>query len=67
MARPPKKPGDRKDADLRIPVTTAQKATIQQAAAIAGSDMATWARTLLLESAEGLIAAKQRPARKPKV
>jgi uncharacterized protein (DUF1778 family) len=67
MARPEKDPADRKDADLRIPVTTAQKAIVKQAAALAGSDMATWARALLIEGAEKVVAEKGRPTRKPKV
>jgi len=56
MARPPKKPGLRMDADLRIPVSTDQKALIQRGAVAAGQDMATWARPILLEAAERQIA-----------
>jgi len=51
MARPSKKPEDRKDVDLRIPVTSDQKKTITQAAELAGMDMAGWARLLLLKAA----------------
>jgi hypothetical protein len=52
MARPPKDKADRKDAELRIPVTDAQKAAIVQAAREAGEDMATWARRILLEAVQ---------------
>ena len=52
MARPPKNKADRKDAELRIPVTDAQKATIVQAARRVGEDMAMWARRVLLEAAQ---------------
>lgn len=52
MARPTKNQADRKDEDLRIPVTSAQKAIIQAAATAAGQDMAAWARLILLKHAE---------------
>jgi uncharacterized protein (DUF1778 family) len=55
MARPLKKPELRMDTDLRIPVTADQKATIQQAAEIAQSDMAAWARQILLNAARAEI------------
>jgi hypothetical protein len=51
MARPPKDKADRKDAELRIPVTQAQKAAIVQAARDAEEDMAVWARRILLRAA----------------
>jgi hypothetical protein len=51
MARPPKEKADRKEAELRIPVTEAQKAAIVNAARSAGEDMAAWARRILLEAA----------------
>jgi hypothetical protein len=52
MARPPKDKADRKDAELRIPVTETQKATIFEAARRAGEDMAVWARGVLLRAAQ---------------
>jgi hypothetical protein len=52
MARPPKKPETRMDKDLRIPVTAEQRATVNQAAGLAGSDMAAWARPILLDAAK---------------
>ncbi len=51
MARPFKDPQLRMDTDLRIPVTAEQKTTIQGGAAVAGLDMAAWARPILLEAA----------------
>lgn len=56
MARPPKKPEQRMDVDLRIPVTAAQKDLVQQAAMAAGMDMASWARPILHEAAKREIA-----------
>jgi hypothetical protein len=50
--RPTKPKGQRKDVDLRIPVTLAQKARIMEAAESAGGDMAAWARPILLQAAE---------------
>jgi uncharacterized protein (DUF1778 family) len=51
MARPPKRAEDRKNVDLRIPVTQAQKDLIMQAAGLDQLDMAEWARSLLLKAA----------------
>ena len=56
MGRPPKKEADRKDVDLRIPVTAAQKARIVEAVALDGADMAGWARAVLLKAAENRLA-----------
>ncbi len=55
MARPPKDPSERKDFDLRIPVTADQKELILQAAKLEGADMAAWVRPILLEAAEQLL------------
>jgi len=52
MARPTKRKSDRKDADLRIPVTARQKDLIMRAARLEGVDMAAWARPLLLREAQ---------------
>lgn len=58
MARPLKDAADRKTADLRIPMTIAQKQTVADAMAINGREMAGWARTLILSEAEKLLATK---------
>jgi len=58
MARPPKHPSQRKDTDLRIPVTLDQKKTVTRAAELAGQDMAAWARTILVNAAESLVFSK---------
>ena len=50
--RPPKDAGERKDVDLRIPVTGEQKERIMEAVALEGADMAAWARPILLKAAE---------------
>ena len=55
MARPKKKPADRRGRDLTIPVTEAERTCIKQGAAVVGMDMATWARPILLESATRLL------------
>lgn len=51
MARPPKDSSERKDVDLRIPVTAEQKELIVRAAQLEGADMAAWARPILLQAA----------------
>jgi hypothetical protein len=51
MARPPKDPRDRKDVDLRIPVTANQKEKVMEAARLDQLDMAEWARAILLRAA----------------
>ena len=51
MPRPPKKPEDRKDYHLRVPLTDAQLALIEQAVRLDGADKAGWARTILLAAA----------------
>jgi uncharacterized protein (DUF1778 family) len=51
MARPPKDPKLRKDADLRIPLTAEQKKLVMDAAALEGEDMAAWVRPILLDAA----------------
>jgi hypothetical protein len=52
MARPPKNKSERKSADLRIPLTEAQKELIARVARLEGVDMATWARPILLQVAQ---------------
>jgi uncharacterized protein (DUF1778 family) len=53
--RPRKEPGERKDVDLRIPVTSEQKEVISRAARLTGDDMAGWARPILLRAAQELL------------
>lgn len=53
--RPPKKPAERKDETLRIPVTVGQKAAITKAAEKTGEDFAAWARTVLLAEADRVL------------
>ena len=52
MARPLKDPSERKTVDVRIPVTEEQKRMILEAAASDQSDVATWARPIILGAAE---------------
>jgi hypothetical protein len=59
--RPPKKKAERKDVDLRIPVTADQKALVNKAAALERIDMAAWARPLLLQAARDAIDRHERP------
>jgi uncharacterized protein (DUF1778 family) len=68
MARPFKEPGERKDVDLRIPVTAEQKELVAQAAKKAGADMAAWVRPLILAEAARVLAKPPavRGARTPK-
>lgn len=52
--RPPKDPLDRKDYDLRIPVTTWDRDFLRDTADILGLDFAAWARQTLLNEANRL-------------
>jgi hypothetical protein len=52
MARPRKEPGERKDYHLRVPLTDAQHALIEQAVKLEDQDKAAWARAVLLEAAK---------------
>jgi len=51
MGRPPKNKAERKNVDLRIPVTADQKELVAEAARREGADMAAWARPILLRAA----------------
>lgn len=55
MARPPKPAKERKDSDLRIPVTSEQKDVVMAAARAEGLDMAAWARQLLVREARAAL------------
>lgn len=52
MARPQKKPEDRKDYHLRIPLNAEQRQVIAEAAELSQLDMAGWARAILLRAAK---------------
>ena len=52
MGRPPKKPRDRKTASMKLPMTDAEKAQIEQAAQSKGAKPVTWARDTLLKAAK---------------
>lgn len=56
MPRPLKNGRLRMDTDLRIPVTSEQKALIQQATADEAEGMAAWARAVLLLAAKRKVA-----------
>jgi hypothetical protein len=56
MARPRKKPEDRKDYHLRVPLTDGQHALIEEAVNLADQDKAAWARAVLLDAARKHIA-----------
>jgi hypothetical protein len=49
--RPPKKPSERKNRSLRVPVTAAQKELIGRAVESLGIDFAAWARAMMLAEA----------------
>ena len=56
MGRPRKKPENRKDYKLRVPLDAAQRALVEQAVELDGADKAEWARTVLLDAARRRIA-----------
>jgi uncharacterized protein (DUF1778 family) len=56
MARQRKNPEDRKDYHLRVPLARGQRALIEEAAKLEGTDKAAWARVLLLTAAKRSIA-----------
>jgi hypothetical protein len=56
MARPPKKPEERKAYHLRVPLAAGQRALIEEAAQLANEDKAAWARAILLDAARKQIA-----------
>ena len=51
MGRPPKTPEERRDQGLRIPLTDAEKALVEQLAKADGKKPVTWAREALLRVA----------------
>lgn len=54
MGRPPKNPDERRDDGLRIPLTSEEKALIEQCAEAAGKKPITWTREILLKAAKRL-------------
>ena len=50
--RPPKAPEDRKTANMKIPLTAAEKDSIRQAAESDDAKPVTWARDLLIRAAK---------------
>ena len=60
MARPPKKPAERKAYHLRVPLAAAQRALIEEAAQLAGADKAAWARAVLLHAARKRVEKRMR-------
>jgi hypothetical protein len=52
MPRPRKNPEDRKDYHLRVPLTAAQHAVIEEAVGLGDEGKAGWARSVLLDAAK---------------
>jgi hypothetical protein len=52
MGRPPKAPEDRRDEDIKIPLTTAEKQAIWDAAEADDAKPITWCREILLRAAK---------------
>ena len=65
MPRPPKKPEDRKDYHLRVPLTVGQLAVIEEAVQLEGEDKAGWARAVLLAAAKKRIDGARKSGKKP--
>jgi hypothetical protein len=59
MARPRKEGRLRMDTDLRIPVTSEQKALIAEATRDEPEGMAAWARAILLRAAQERVAERR--------
>jgi uncharacterized protein (DUF1778 family) len=55
MGRPPKPETEKKENVLRIRLTEADRATLDQAAEVAGGETSTWAREQLLAIANRLL------------
>ena len=62
MGRPRKKPENRKDYHLRVPLDEAQCALIDRAVALSHEDKAQSARAVLLDAARRMIAKDARKA-----
>jgi hypothetical protein len=66
MPRPSKDPEDRKDYHLRVPLTAAQHAVIEEAARLEGEGKAGWARAVLLAAAQRRIDRSRKAGEKPR-
>jgi uncharacterized protein (DUF1778 family) len=55
MPRPKKKPEDRKDYHLRVPLTDAQRQLIEAASNAESQDLAAWSRAILLDAAKRVV------------
>ena len=64
MARARKTPAERKDYHLRIPLSAEQRALIEKAVTLEGTEKAGWARALLLTAARRRIAKSEGESRK---
>ena len=64
MAGMPKKPEDRKNYHLRVPLTPGQRALIEEAVKVDHDDKAGWARAVLLSAAKRTIAKNKEATRK---
>jgi hypothetical protein len=56
MARLRKKPEDRKDYHLRVPLTPGQRVLIEDVAKLHGEEKASWARAVLVSAARRTLA-----------
>jgi hypothetical protein len=56
LARARKNPDERKEYHLRVPLTAAQRALIEKAVQLDGTEKAGWARAILLTAARRRIA-----------
>jgi hypothetical protein len=65
MARPKKPPGERKDYHLRVPLSDAQRALVEEAASLDGEDRAAWARSILLDAAKRRVEKARKAGKKP--
>jgi hypothetical protein len=65
MPRPPKNAEDRKGYHLRVPLTPAQHALIQEAVRLGDDGKAGWARSVLLAAAKKRIDGARKPGRGP--
>jgi hypothetical protein len=65
MPRPRKNPEDRKEYHLRVPLTDAQLALIDEASRLDDEGKAGWARAILLAAAKKRIEKDQKGKSKP--
>jgi uncharacterized protein (DUF1778 family) len=64
MGRPRKNAGELLNVPLRILLTVEQKSLIEEAARLDSTDMASWARPILLEAARTRISETEKAKRK---